>query len=256
MQKNVFISELTSTVYHELVKNGEKNLFLPIGALEQHGAHMTMNTDILIPTAIAEAVALKIGALVAPTITYGYKSQQKSGGGFHLPGTTSLDGATLTNMIRDLIKEFTRHGGRKFILMNGHFENTMFIVEGIDLALRELKWEGIQDVKVIVLSYWDFVTDDVIEKLYPEGFTGWDLEHGGVMETSLMLHLYPHFVDMDKVVDHPPADFPPYDIFPINPDLTPPSGTLSSAKNSSAEKGQVLFETCVEGISKEIIKAF
>ena len=37
-----------------------------------------------------------------------------------------------------------------------------------------------------------------------------------------MLHLFPHLVDIDKIVDHPPATFPPYDMFPVNADLTPP----------------------------------
>ena len=46
------------------------------------------------------------------------------------------------------------------------------------------------------------------EKAFPDGFPGWPLEHAGVMETSMMLHLYPELVNMDKVPMHPPADFP------------------------------------------------
>ena len=84
------------------------------------------------------------------------------GGGNHLPGTTSLDGATLVAALRDVIKEFARHGVRRICLMNGHFENSWFIIEGIDLALRELRWSGIDDMKIVVLSYWDFVSDDVV----------------------------------------------------------------------------------------------
>ncbi|MCO6061097.1 creatininase family protein, partial [Pseudomonas sp. MOB-449] len=135
-------------------------------------------------------VAERIDALVLPGLQYGYKSQQKSGGGNHFPGTTSLDGATLTGTVQDIIRELARHGARRLVLMNGHYENSMFIVEGIDLALRELRYAGIQDFKVVVLSYWDFVKDPaVIQRLYPEGFLGWDIEHGGVFETSLMLAL-------------------------------------------------------------------
>lgn len=37
------------------------------------------------------------------------------------------------------------------------------------------------------------------QELYPDGFTGWDLEHAGVMETSLMLLFYPDLVDMDRI---------------------------------------------------------
>ena len=252
----VHIGDLDWVRYDERVRDGRTPVLIPVGALEQHGPHMSMNPDVLIPTAICERVALRIGALVAPAVSYGYKSQQKSGGGNHLPGTTSLDGHTLSVLVRDVLKEFARHGVRKVVMVNGHFENSMFLVEGIDVALRELRWDGIHDFRVVLLSYWNFVLDDTIRAIYPDGFSGWDVEHGGVLETSLMLALHPHLVDMGKVVDHPPATFPPYDLFPVNPAWTPPSGTLSSAKNASAEKGRLLLKVCVEGISRELMTAF
>ena len=251
------MAELDWMSYKETVDTGEAIMFIPIGALEQHGPHMSMNPDVLIPEAIAEgATNLIDNALVAPPVAYGYKSQQQSGGGNHLPGTTSLDGATLTQTIRDIIKEFARHGIRKVVLMNGHFENSMFVVEGIDLAIRELRWDGIDDINVMILSYWDFVNEPTIDKLYPDGFTGWDIEHGGVLETSLMLYLYPDLVNIDKIIDHPPATFPPYDMFPVDPALTPASGTLSSAKNATREKGEILMEVCVKGIANAVKEKF
>lgn len=256
MSNSVMIGELAWPEYDRKVRDGQATVLLPIGALEQHGHHMSMNPDVLLPTAIAERVARQIDGLVAPAIAYGYKSQQKSGGGNHMPGTTSLDGHTLTCTIKDVLKELARHGVRKVAMVNGHYENSMFIVEGVDLALRELRWEGIGDFRVIVLSYWDFVTEDTIAAIYPEGFPGWAVEHGGVLETSLMLHLHPHLVDMSKVIDHPPASFPPYDCFPVKPEWTPASGCLSSARDASAEKGELLLNKCVEGISRELMSAF
>jgi len=160
------------------------------------------------------------------------------------------------NALKDVIKEFVRHGIRKVVLMNGHYENSWFIVEGVDIALRELRWDGITDVKIVVLSYWDFVTDATIEQLYPDGFTGWDLEHGGVLETSLMLTLYPDLVRMDKMVDHAPASFPPYDVYPVDPDWIPASGTLSSPRNASKEKGNILLEVCTNGIVNALTAEF
>lgn len=253
---NVRIAELAWPEYDARVKNGKTMVLLPIGALEQHGHHMSMNPDVLLPTAIAENVAEQIGALVAPAIAYGYKSQQKSGGGNHMPGTTSLDGITLTNTIKDILKEFARHGVRNVVMINGHFENSMFITEGVDLAIRELKWECIRDFSVVILSYWDYVTEETIREIYPYGFPGWAVEHGGVLETSLMLHLHPHLVDMSKVVDQEPATFPPYDFFPVKPEWTPCSGCLSSAKPASAQKGKLLFEVCVKGIAEQLAVAF
>ena len=247
-QETVFAAELSWPDYHARVSDGGTPILLPIGAMEQHGHHMPMNVDVLLPVEFARRTATRIGALVAPPFTYGYKSHQKSGGGNHLPGTTSLDGATLVAALRDVIKEFARHGVRRISLVNGHFENSWFIVEGIDLALRELKWSGINDMKIVVLSYWDFVDKATIARLYPNGFTGWDLEHGGVLETSLMLALYPHHVNLERAVDHAPATFPPYDVYPVKPEWTPSSGTLSSPREASAEKGEILLQVCVDGI--------
>lgn len=246
--ETAFASELTWPDYHAAVHNGGTPILIPLGSMEQHGHHMPLHVDVLLPTEFARRVAAQIGALVAPALTYGYKSHQKSGGGNHLPGTTSLDGATLVSALRDVVKEFARHGVRKICMVNGHFENSWFIIEGIDLALRELRWDGITDLKVVVLSYWDFVHKEAIAQLYPCGFPGWDVEHGGVLETSLMLALYPQHVHLDRAMDHPAATFPPYDVYPVKAEWTPCSGTLSSPKDASAEKGQILLEVCTKGI--------
>jgi creatinine amidohydrolase len=256
MQKSVEIGELAAPEYKRRVQQEKQPILIPIGALEQHGPHMSMNPDVLLPSAIGTAVAQQIGALVAPAIAYGYKSQQKSGGGNHLCGTTSLDGHTLSSTVKDILKEFARHGARKICLINGHFENSMFAVEGIDLAIRELRWEGIHDFQVVMLSYWDFVTEATIARIYPEGFPGWAVEHGGVLETSLMLHLHPHLVDMSRVPTHAAASFEPYDMYPTIEQWTPSSGCLSSAATASAEKGALLSNVCVDGISRALNEAF
>ncbi len=221
MPDNVRIAEIPWTVYDERVRAGKTMVILPVGALEQHGPHLPMNCDVVIPAAVAERVAGRTDALVAPAIAYGYKSQPKSGGGNHFPGTTSLDGMTLICHVRDVVKEFARHGVRKCTVMVGHFENTYFVIEGIDLALRDLRADGIKDMKVVRADYWDFISADSIAKVWTEGFPGWATEHAGVMETSIMLHLHPEWVDMAKVPLHPPASFPPYDVYPVNPAWVP-----------------------------------
>jgi creatinine amidohydrolase len=248
MPDNVKIAEIPWTVYDERVRNGKTMVILPVGALEQHGPHLPMNCDIVIPSTVAERVARRTDSLVAPPIAYGYKSQPKSGGGNHFPGTTSLDGMTLICHVRDVVKEFARHGVRKCTVMVGHFENTYFVIEGIDLALRDLRADGIKDMKVVRADYWDFISQDTIAKVWTEGFPGWATEHAGVMETSIMMHLHPEWVDASKIPTHPPAVFPPYDVYPVNPDLTPDSGTLSSPKDASIEKGHILLDVCTRGI--------
>ena len=151
MTRSVRIAEITWTDYDRRVREERPVVILPVGSLEQHGPHLPMNCDALIPTALSERVAARTGDLVAPTICYGYKSQPKSGGGNHFPGTTSLDAETLIHTVRDVIGEFARHGVRRMALVDGHYENNMFLVEGVDLALRGLRRDGIHDMRIAKL---------------------------------------------------------------------------------------------------------
>lgn len=246
--QRTFAAEMPWPDFHARVKDGKTPILIPLGSMEQHGHHMPLHVDVLLPTEFSRRVAARVGGLVSPTFNYGYKSQQKCGGGNHMPGTISLEGQTLVHQLRDVIKEFARHGGRNFAIVNGHYENSWFINEAVDIALRELRWDGIKNVKIVVLSYWDFVNQETIDKIYPDGFPGWAVEHGGVLETSLMLALYPELVQLERAIDHPPATFPPYDVYPVKAEWTPASGTLSSPRHASREKGELMLEVCTDGI--------
>ena len=144
------------------------------------------------------------------------------------------------------IVNYLGDGSQKGISIEYVWED-QFLFEGVDLAIRDLKLQNIS-VKCQLMSYWDFVDDATIDRLYPEGFTGWDLEHGGVLETSLMLLIRPELVHMDRVSDDPPAVMPNYDVLPIRPELTPPSGCLSSAKNASKETAKIGRASCRERV--------
>lgn len=259
MNGPVRMDELDWVTYDRLVKERSPAVFLPVGALEQHGPHLPMNCDEFIPRAISEAVAQRVGGLVAPSICYGYKSQPRSGGGNHFPGTTSLDAETLIGHVRDILRELARHGVRQVVLMDGHYENTMFIVEGIDLALRELARDGIDDMKLLRIGYYEFTSRESEKVVWPDGFPSWPLEHAGLMETSVMLHLRPDLVKMEEVPTHGPADFPPYDVYPGNNETIPGlprSGALVSAKDATAEKGELLVNDYVEGIARAVGEEF
>lgn len=257
MNNSVHMGEMTWKEYYEKVKDGKSVVFIPVGAIEQHGYHMTLNVDVVLPTAVAEGVAKEVDGVVAPPLSYGYKSQQKSGGGNFYPGTTSLDGNTLVCMIRNVLGELLRHGARNFCMVVGHFENYAFTVEAIDLFLRDAKMLGINNVKVMSMSYWEFCDDPaVLKALYPEEAESWASEHGGVFETSMMMYLRPELVDLDAAVLHPSAQFPHYDMFPPQEDWTPAPGTLSSPANSTAEKGKMILDNCVNGIVAAVKKEF
>jgi creatinine amidohydrolase len=242
--------------YHRRLREDDPIVILPVGSVEQHGPHLPMGTDTLVPTGLAERVAGRIGAIVAAPFNYGYKSQPRSGGGQSFPGTTSLDGHSLSSMVRDVIREFARHGVRKLALMDGHYENQMFLIEGIDLALRELHQSGNRTMRVVRIDWWAFTSDATLAKLFPEGFPGWPLEHAAVVETSLMMALHPELVKADLLPHHPPANFPPYDTYPETPGCVPSSGALSSARAASPEKGAALVAEYVPAITAALAAAF
>ncbi|MBS9475696.1 creatininase [Ancylobacter radicis] len=232
-------------------------VFLPLGSTEQHGPHLPLNVDVTLPTGVCERVAREVGGIVAPTVNYGCKSMPRSGGGEAFPGTLSLDAHTFALVLRDVIRNLGRQGVRRLVVLNGHYENLWPSVEGLDLGLRELARDGITDMQVMRLEYWDFAQRGTLDALFPDGFPGIDLEHASLLETSLMLVLRPDLVEMDKVPTDGPATFPPYDKFPVPADFgLPPSGVLAVATGSTAEKGELLMADYVTYISAAIRKEF
>ena len=250
----VLMNALSWVTYQERVQDEGFVLLLPCGALEQHGPHLPLGTDALLSAAIAQSVATQVKGLVAPTLSYGYKSQPKSGGGQHFPGTTSLDGQSLSQITRDIIREFARHGIKNLVVIDGHYENQWFLTEGIDLALRELGTAN--PLRIMRLEYWDFCTEETLNHVFPDGFPGFALEHAAVIETSLMLHFHPDLVALDQLPEDRAANFPPYDMYPTRTEWVPPSGVLSSAKGATAEKGALIAEQIVASIAAAIQHEF
>ena len=97
MKNSVFMEEMDAFTYREKLAK-DAVVFIPVGALEQHGSHMAMCVDAALTKAMAGATAEALTAdtdgalegIVCSAINFGYRSQQRSGGGFHLSGTTSL----------------------------------------------------------------------------------------------------------------------------------------------------------------------
>jgi creatinine amidohydrolase len=259
MSETVRMADLNWFDYSKRIAEQSPVMFLPVGAIEQHGHHLPMDCDVVIPEALSLRAAERVGGLVAPPIIYGYKSQPRIGGGNHFLGTTSLDGETVIHMARDLVREFARHGLRKLVTMDAHYENTMFLIEGIDLALRDLHAQGITGMKILRFAYFEFTSQETIKNVWSEGFSGWALEHAGVMETSAMLYLDPDRVHLERLIDHPPANFPPYDVYPVsreNVPAVPSSGALMSAKAATRAKGKLLVEEWVSGIAEAVADEF
>jgi creatinine amidohydrolase len=250
----VFMNELSWVDYQARIEHDAPPLLLPVGATEQHGPHLPLGTDALLATAVAADAARRVGALVAPALAYGYKSQPKCGGGQHFCGTTSVDAATLIGSVRDAVREFARHGVKRLVLVNGHYENQWFLTEGIDLGLRDLGPGAA--LEVVRLEYWDFLTETTLAAVFPDGFPGFALEHAAVIETSMMLHYHPSLVRLDLIPDEPPADFPPYDVYPSRKHWVPLSGVLSSARGADAAKGRLIADEVTRRLAEAIAASF
>lgn len=252
MEHNIRLDDIDAFTLREALDRGQAAVIVPVGSLEQHGPHLPLGTDAVLSTYVAERVATRLEAFVAPALSYGYKSQQKSGGGDHLLGTTSLTGGQVSGMARDLTIAYLRQGFAQVIFVNGHYENYQFLYEGVDTALHELGFNESSAADVILLSYWDFVSEETLATVYPDGFPGWDVEHGGVLETSLMLYLQPGSVRIERAMDHPPATFPRFDRLPVVARRTPESGCLSSPAGASTDKGRLLFEQLTADMGTEL----
>jgi creatinine amidohydrolase len=229
-------------------------VLLPVGATEQHGPHLPLATDCLLPLAVARGVAAQTKTLIATPIYYGCVSKPLSGGGQGFPGTTSIRGNTMIALIRDIIGEFIRSGFTKITLLTWHVENRAFVYEGADLAM-----DAAAPTRARVLSI-DHVLGaldrSLIDKLFPEGFPGWDIEHASVMETSLMLALYPDMVRTDRIIDDHAERRPSYDMIPAPMDTIPSSGVLYKASRGTREYGEMIYQAAVEIVTAAIRREF
>ncbi|MEW5990829.1 MAG: creatininase [Chloroflexota bacterium] len=232
-------------------------ILIPVGALEQHGPQLPLDTDTVVPQALCLELATRVPGIVAPAIAYGYKSQPSTGGGETFPGTTSLDGTTLTALVRDIVRSLVAKGARSIALVNGNYENTYFAIEGIDLALRDLGQSA--GVKVLHINWWEQLTTADLDAVFGGQFPGWEAEHAGVVETSLMLHVAPDRVLLDRIPEPAQMHLPTYTIAPEPPGLVPASGVLASARGASANIGRSLVtklaSACETILRREFVDA-
>ena len=241
--------------WQEVEKAASQNylLILPVGSIEQHGPHLPLSTDVIIPYEISKALAKRTKAVVAPPIRYGYYSRPKSGGGEGFSGTTSISATTLIQTLNEIMKEFIRHGFRKFLILNGHFENFAVLPEGIEKAIDE---SGRNDIKAVIMSWGDVLTNEVVLKVFGNEFPGWEKEHAAISETSVMMFLRPDLVRTNQIPDQRISRNVNYDIIPAPKDTITESGSLWTARPSTQEKGEILFNAVVDGLLRVISTDF
>lgn len=236
------IASMSWTEYKE--KKGSI-VILPVGSTEQHGPHLPLGVDSILAERFSTLLATEIDGIVAPTISYGYKSKPMSGGGPLFPGTIDLNGVTLQQLTYDVLKELALDGFTRILIMNAHFENDPFLIEAMDAA--NSYFQG--SVNMVLTNWWDPLPQTLIERIFDEvPFPGWASEHAAITETSLMLHFAPDLVKTNAFVNCETVQPLSYYQYPIPRDAIPSSGVLSSAFSSSAKKGQLIADTAIEAL--------
>ena len=171
-------------------------MILPVGALEAHGPHLPLAADQIQAEATAEALAERMGGLVAPCLPYG-----SSPGARQFPGTVSLPLGTLTTYTADVLTELGRLGVRRLLVLSGHAErgHMAALREAADLAMTRCA-----GLRIVVLSDYDFVYE-------LRGTEGPATDgHAGLLETSRVLHLAPTTVgEARPVVERHGSPFVP-----------------------------------------------
>jgi creatinine amidohydrolase len=237
----------------------DKTLFIqPTGAVEQHGHHLPIDTDIHNSTEIALAVAARAreaiegAVLIAPPVWWGTSPHHLA-----YPGTISLRMQTMSDLLLDVCSSLHGHGFYRVLFLNGHGGNIGVLAA---TALRIAEEIGFSPA---VVSYWMLIKDTLREV----GDTAkGGMGHGCEMETSLQLHLRHDRVAMDQAGPDMPrqlTSFSCIDFRDPGPVLIPwdfrrdsRTGAMGDPTTATEEKGRRIFSAAVDKVyelSRELL---
>jgi len=200
-------------------------LIVPLGSTEQHGPHLPLSTDTIIAEAWASALTQSLEAsgmtrvLMAPALPYGAAGEHQS-----FAGTLSIGTDATIAVIVELARS-AAHVANRVVFLSGHAGN----VDALRKAIEQLRYEGHEvDMVLPVLAGSD--------------------AHAGRTETSLMLHIAPELVELDRA--EPGNDRPITELFA---DLraggvaaVSPNGILGDPAGASAAEGAELLVRLVD----------
>ena len=160
-------------------------LCLPLGAIEQHGAHLPLDTDVVVAEELARRIVARWGEELdlwqLPTFPIGLSREHD-----WAPGTLSLSIQGFTALLRDLAGAIVRAlPARNLAIVNGHGGNRGIL----DNLLHELR--GDFALNACVIHPFDLAK-------VATGGENPDV-HGGRSETSVMLALVPNLVRRDLI---------------------------------------------------------
>ncbi|HWU32858.1 MAG TPA: mycofactocin biosynthesis peptidyl-dipeptidase MftE [Marmoricola sp.] len=198
-------------------------VLVPVGSTEQHGPHLPFDTDTTIARAVATEAALRLrpttSVRLAPALSMGSSGEHQSFAGTISIGTEALR-IVLVEMVRSL-----RTWSGPVLFVNAHGGNT----QALRSAIGQMQNEG-HPVDWVACA-----TENV------------DL-HAGRTETSLMLHLRPDSVRLDRAVSGDNRTL--REILPLmmsdGVGAVSPNGVLGDPRGASAPEGAALLTSMVE----------
>jgi creatinine amidohydrolase len=171
----------------------EKTIIAPIGHTEQHGHHAPLSTDTLIVEAVGQGTARAAPeqAVCLPVFPYGVSTHRRS-----FPGTFNVGGRTFEDFWLSVVDVLVDRGFTRFYLMSGHGGNSSFLVNVVKYAGE--KYPNIFcATSFLYLSGPKGVAALEAKRQSPLGGMG----HACELETSLILHLRPELVHLERAVD-------------------------------------------------------
>ncbi|PYO74131.1 MAG: creatininase [Gemmatimonadetes bacterium] len=151
---------------------------LPVGAIEAHGPHLPLDTDVVIATAMARAGARKLAArgrvvVILPALAY---TAASFGAAFH--GTLSISAITVTALIVEVARSLSHQGFRLLALANVHLdpEHVTALNEAVKVAQAD---------RLLPIIFPDLTRKPWGTRLGEEFKSG--ACHAGRFETSIVL---------------------------------------------------------------------
>ena len=179
------MEDMTSMEFADAVKRSPW-VIIPLGATEAHGIHLPLGTDSIQPQWVADHLAERTGALVAPLLPYGNHSSTR-----RMPGTVALGFDTLRSLVRDILFSLSDQGVRRFLLVSGHAGSAHMT------SLREACKDLVQERGARVLLLTDYELAQ--EKAAALGIGPHD-GHGGALETARVMAIRPGAVRQTMAV--------------------------------------------------------
>jgi creatinine amidohydrolase len=222
-----------------------KVVVLPLGSMEQHGHHLPLLTDTMDCQEVVRRAEAALGdeALFLPTLWTGVSEHH-----LNFPGTVSLRQETYVRLLVDILESLIGSGFRRILMLNGHGGNST----PAQAALYEVQMRHRSERDLwLALATWFVLAAPQIAEI-PE-LEQKRVSHASELETSMILRLYPHLVDLDVARGAVPvsrsASSSASRVTTVRPfDHTSKSGAYGHPERATAEKGEAIFETAAREV--------